>query len=163
MPHHPSLLSIDPLSSRYLRLNKGGCVSSSPCTSVQWVPSSRSLFLVSHADGTIIVYDREREDPVTFTPRDPSPNFDSDPLPIPANDPNDPVANYAAGSSPTNEAEWDPLTIMIVTPGPSGSSQGAAGGNISGLSGGKEKVLRNPVSHWKISRKTIHGWHPPNV
>ncbi|KAJ3793450.1 hypothetical protein GGU11DRAFT_850892 [Lentinula aff. detonsa] len=65
-----SFLWLDPISSRYHRLNKGGCVTSSACTAVRWVPASASLFLVSHADGTIVVYDRDREDG-TFGPREP--------------------------------------------------------------------------------------------
>ncbi|KZT55092.1 WD40 repeat-like protein [Calocera cornea HHB12733] len=52
----------DPLSSRYVRINKGGCMTTSPITCVRWVPGHRSMFLAAHADGTINVYDKERED-----------------------------------------------------------------------------------------------------
>ncbi|KAJ3780004.1 hypothetical protein GGU10DRAFT_420070 [Lentinula aff. detonsa] len=60
--HTGDLICLDPISSRYHRLNKGGCVTSSACTAVRWVPASASLFLISHADGTIVVYDRDREE-----------------------------------------------------------------------------------------------------
>ncbi|EJU05165.1 WD40 repeat-like protein [Dacryopinax primogenitus] len=56
------LMWFDPLSSRYVRINKGGCMTTSPVTCVRWVPGHRSMFLASHADGTILVYDKERED-----------------------------------------------------------------------------------------------------
>lgn len=69
------LLWFDPLSSRYARLNKAGCVSSSPVTAVRWVPSSSSLFLAAHADGAVFVYDTEREDGA-FAPPEPLPSWD---------------------------------------------------------------------------------------
>lgn len=69
------LFWLDPISSRYNRLNKGGSISSSPCTAVRWVPGSASLFLVSHADGTIVVYDRDREDGV-FSPQETPEDWD---------------------------------------------------------------------------------------
>ena len=56
----------DPITTRYLRFNKQGCITTSQCTCVRWVPGSRTLFLASHADGTIIVYDTEREDDPNF-------------------------------------------------------------------------------------------------
>ncbi|KAG8934580.1 hypothetical protein FRC02_009660 [Tulasnella sp. 418] len=60
--HTGDLLWFDPISMRYARLNKAGCITASPCTAVRWVPGSSNLFLVSHANGTIIVYDRDRDD-----------------------------------------------------------------------------------------------------
>ncbi|KAF7980173.1 hypothetical protein HWV62_39647 [Athelia sp. TMB] len=64
------LLWFCPLSSRYARLNKAGCVSASPVTAVRWVPSSASLFLAAHADGSVLIYDTERED-APFAPPEP--------------------------------------------------------------------------------------------
>ncbi|KAF8319334.1 WD40 repeat-like protein [Clavulina sp. PMI_390] len=167
------LIWFDAISSRYVRINKGGTISSSPCTAIHWVPSSRSLFIVAHADGTIIVYDRERED-CTFVPRDPGVNPISLASSIP-NAPNGMIPNLAdpshnpnlgstaapggAGaalgsngtpSSPTHSSEtfeWHPLEEMLVTPGPSGL-----------VSTGKEKTLKNPISHWRLSRKPINAF-----
>lgn len=162
----------DPMSSRYVRLNKGGCISSSPCTAIQWVPSSRSLFTVAHADGTLIIYDREREDS-NFVPRDPGLNPLSFASSLP-NAPNGTVSNIAdpsldanmassASGAPTGRSgssissqspetyEWHPLEEILVTPGPSGPPQGGSAPS------GKEKVLRNPLSHWRVSRKGING------
>ncbi len=148
---NPIDFSIDPISSRYVRLNKGGCISSSSCTAVHWVPHSRSLFMVSHADGSIIVYDKEREDS-NFTPRDPNvvlshaePTYDHD----------TDSSNHRSGycTHVKNIADSSLLYDMVVTPGPSGN---LSGGSVLGVST-KDKALKNPISHWRVSRKAIHG------
>ena len=36
-------------------------------TEIRWLPGSENLFLASHIDGTLIVYDKERDD-AAFTP-----------------------------------------------------------------------------------------------
>ena len=41
----------------------------SPVSDVRWIPGSESLFLASHMDGTLIVYDKERED-AAFVPEE---------------------------------------------------------------------------------------------
>ena len=134
----------DPISSRYARLNKQGCISSSPCTAVRWVPASSALFLVSHADGTIVLYDKERDDGV-FTPQHPDGPFDPSLSPL-----------------------WDPTHTMFVTmppwhPIPSTTTSGPP---VPGKSD-KDKVVKNPVSHWRVSRKAISSqclaslrWYP---
>lgn len=85
--------------------------------------------MVSHADGTIIVYDKDREDP---------------------------TGPVAKGSDLDSEAsaeamlnEWEPLEKMLVTPGMPGMN--GSGGD----KGPKGKTLNNPVSHWRVSRKAI--------
>jgi len=42
-------------------------ISSSPVSEIRWLPGSENLFLASHKDGTLIVYDKERED-AAFVP-----------------------------------------------------------------------------------------------
>lgn len=37
-------------------------ISSSAISSIRWLPGSENLFLASHMDGTLIVYDKERDD-----------------------------------------------------------------------------------------------------
>ncbi|KAF8511148.1 WD40-repeat-containing domain protein [Hysterangium stoloniferum] len=64
------LIWFDPISSRYARINKQGSICNSVCTSVRWVPKSPTLFIVSYTDGSIVIYDKEREDG-TFTPQSP--------------------------------------------------------------------------------------------
>ncbi|EIN07210.1 WD40 repeat-like protein [Punctularia strigosozonata HHB-11173 SS5] len=123
------LVWFDPITSRYGRLNKGGCITSSPCTAVRWVPQSPTLFLVSHADGTILVYDKEREDFASFVP-----------------------------SEPVGEdgGEWDPNTSAYVTMPP---WHPAAGANMTGGMDEKDRKekdkAKNPVSHWRVSKRSI--------
>jgi catabolite repression protein CreC len=56
------ILWYEPVSQKYARINKNGGVSHSPVTHVKWVPGSENLFLAAHADGQLIVYDKEKED-----------------------------------------------------------------------------------------------------
>ncbi|GBE81904.1 Probable catabolite repression protein [Sparassis crispa] len=131
------LLWFDPVSSRYGRLNKQGRICNSPCTAIRWVPDSPNLFLASHADGTIVVYDKEREDGV-FMPQEPGA----------------PPSTSSDGNSASSHGEWNPLDSIFVTMPP--WHPVTVGGNLS--SGGKsekEKTAKNPVSHWKVSRKGI--------
>ncbi|KAH7923482.1 WD40 repeat-like protein [Leucogyrophana mollusca] len=138
------LIWFDPISSRYCRLNKQGSISSSPCTAVRWVPSSPTVFLVSHADGTIIVYDKERDDGV-FTPQVPSTSAPS-PSPCPSDPPTAPT------STPT--VDWDPLVNLFVTVPPwhpAPASGAAPGGNKPD----KDRTAKNPLSHWRVSRRSV--------
>lgn len=52
----------EPFSQRYNRINKNGVINVSPVSDVKWIPGSENLFLASHHDGTLIVYDKERDD-----------------------------------------------------------------------------------------------------
>jgi len=112
------------------------------CTAVKWVPSSRTLFLASYADGTMVVYDRDREDG-PFTPREPhGPESIPSPLPSPAGPRSNSSAGAANGYVGVQTTQWDPLYDMFVTP--------------NQLSG-NEKSPKNPVSHWRVSKKKILG------
>ncbi|KAG1735466.1 WD40 repeat-like protein [Suillus occidentalis] len=128
------LVWFDPLSSRYCRLNKQGTITSSICTAVRWVPSSPTLFLVSHADGTIIVYDKEREDGL-FTAS------------IPNGLTNTPHINVNVHHTSPVSDEWDPLSTMFVTPPPWHPE--ATGKGEKGV------VAKNPVSHWRLCRRGV--------
>ncbi|KAJ7112454.1 catabolite repression protein creC [Mycena crocata] len=119
------LVWLDPITSRYGRLNKQGSITNSPCTAVRWVPSSSTLFLVAHADGTIIVYDKEREDG-SFTPR----------------------ATTESASESGGPKEWDPIDSIFVTMPPWHPVSGAGPGKI-------DKMAKNPVSHWRVARRAV--------
>jgi hypothetical protein len=140
------LMVIDPFSLRYGRLNKQGRISNSPCTAVRWVPSSPNLFLVSHADGTIIVYDKDRDDGV-FTAQAPTASPVS-PLRPPS------IPTPAEPTSPAGE--WNPLDSIFVTipPWHPVNATSAAGG---GGRGDRDKTTKNPVSHWKVSKRSVVG------
>jgi hypothetical protein len=59
----------EPFSQRYHRVNKNGMINPTPVSDIRWIPGSENLFLASHMDGTLVVYDKEREDAV-FVPED---------------------------------------------------------------------------------------------
>lgn len=53
----------EPMSQRYMRLNKNGAVNPTPVLEIAWVPGSENLFLAAHEDGSLVMYDKERDDP----------------------------------------------------------------------------------------------------
>ncbi|ATY66568.1 catabolite repression creC [Cordyceps militaris] len=63
------IIWLEPISQRYTRLNKNGVINNTPVAHVKWLPGSENLFLAAHMDGSLIVYDKEKED-ATFTPED---------------------------------------------------------------------------------------------
>ncbi|KAI6045566.1 WD40 repeat-like protein [Pisolithus marmoratus] len=129
------LVWLDPISSRYARLNKQGAISSSPCTAVRWVPTSPTLFLVSHADGTIVVYDKEKDDGV-FSPSIPN-AVTSSTLNVP-------------GPSTPGGTEWDPTSTMHVTTPPWHPES-----SVAAKERADKGIAKNPVSHWRVSKRSI--------
>lgn len=59
----------EPISQKYARLNKNGVINPAPISDIHWIPGSENLFLASHMDGNLIVYDKERED-AAFIPEE---------------------------------------------------------------------------------------------
>lgn len=53
---------VECVTARYNRLNKNGDVTRSAVTDIKWIPGSENLFMSAHADGTICIFDKERED-----------------------------------------------------------------------------------------------------
>ena len=101
----------------------------------------------------MIVYEKDREDG-PFTPRQP-PIGVSTPLPHPQPNIPNPLSSSTSGgggSAPPQsdqfEAPWDPMDDMFVTPNHAG---GAVGLNEKG------PPKKNPVSHWRVSKKSIIG------
>ncbi|KAH0830697.1 WD40 repeat-like protein [Lanmaoa asiatica] len=137
------LVWFDPMASRYGRLNKQGSISSSPCTAVRWVPASSTLFLVSHADGTIIVYDKERDDGVFSVT---APTTEASTPCFPQSNP------HSSQNQSQPAAEWDPLTAMHVTVPPWHPEANASGGARV-----DKGVAKNPVSHWRLSKRAVVG------
>ncbi|BFZ59688.1 hypothetical protein YB2330_000703 [Saitoella coloradoensis] len=64
------LIWLDPMTNKYVRLNKQGTINPSAVLEVKWIPGSENLFMAAHADGSVVVYDKEKDDS-TFNP---SPN-----------------------------------------------------------------------------------------
>lgn len=124
-----------------------GCISNSPCTAVRWVPGSPSVFVVSHSDGTIIVYDKEREDGA-FTAQEP---FKRSTVP--------PVSQSGSSSSsiPSEDTnsreEWNPLESIFVTV----PNWHPIGTHANRGRSDKERTAKNPVSHWRVSKRGVLG------
>jgi Ras family protein T1 len=57
----------EPISQKYARINKNGSINNTPVSFVKWIPGSENLFLASHMDGTLLVYDKEKDDSAFFT------------------------------------------------------------------------------------------------
>lgn len=62
----------EPMSQKYARINKNGAINGSAVSEIRWLPNSDNLFLAAHMDGTLVVYDKEKED-ATFVPEETSP------------------------------------------------------------------------------------------
>ncbi|PVH95155.1 WD40 repeat-like protein, partial [Periconia macrospinosa] len=52
----------EPMSQKYARINKNGAINNSAVSDIRWLPNSENLFLAAHMDGSLIVYDKEKED-----------------------------------------------------------------------------------------------------
>jgi WD40 repeat protein len=58
------LIWYDPYSNKYARLNKNGIIHNNVAWDIKWIPGSENLFLVAHGDGSLIVYDKEKDDAI---------------------------------------------------------------------------------------------------
>jgi catabolite repression protein CreC len=52
----------EPMSQKYARINKNGMINGSPVAKIKWIPGSENHFVAAHMDGTLVVYDKEKED-----------------------------------------------------------------------------------------------------
>lgn len=52
----------EPITQKYARINKNGNVCNSPVSHIKWIPGSENLFMAAHANGQLVVYDKEKED-----------------------------------------------------------------------------------------------------
>ena len=59
----------EPMSQRYARLNKNGMINRAAVADIQWLPGSENLFIAAHMDGSLVVYDKEKED-AAFVPEE---------------------------------------------------------------------------------------------
>lgn len=105
----------------------------------------------------MIVYDKERDDG-PFVPRDPpGPRTAVSPtLPSPTGYKGiEEVLLPPSAVDPPEQDEWSPFDEIFVTPGPSVAQAGGIGALVGG--GAREKVIKNPISHWRVSKRAIVG------
>ena len=133
------LIYFDPFCARYTRLNKGGCISGSAVSKIEWLPPTVTRrdghFVSSHVDGTLICWDKEREDWTGFlVERWPKAQLHSTPHPSS-------LSHKKLNHAP--RAHVDPRDHDIL---------------ISGLNHNlpvEKRNRLNPVYHWKVSRKAV--------
>ncbi|KAK5078466.1 hypothetical protein LTR64_003121 [Lithohypha guttulata] len=108
----------EPISQKYARINKNGMINSTPVSKIKWIPGSESLFLAAHQDGSLVVYDKEKED-APFVPEvviDEAISIEDDPdsqLNVTksvnsANQKANPVACWKLCSQPINDFAFSP-------------------------------------------------------
>lgn len=112
------------------------------------MPGSPSLFMVSHADGTIIIYDKEREDE-PFTARDPYQRTQAQNFSATA------TSSSSSPSETSSREDWDPLESIFVT-APKWHPSVAHANHNRGRSD-KDRVAKNPVGHWRVSKRGVVG------
>ncbi|PWY99541.1 WD40 repeat-like protein [Testicularia cyperi] len=114
------LIWLDPIASRYTRINKGGCITPAPVTQVRWLPGSENLIMAAHADGTMLVYDRDREDSTDFVPA--VWNAASD-----TRSSSDPNGSSSALQAATSGSSTQPTSPLVHTFAAAGTPTSAAG------------------------------------
>ncbi|CEP07401.1 hypothetical protein [Parasitella parasitica] len=58
----------DPLSCKYVRLNKGGAMVNAAVSMIKWIPGSEELFVAIFKNGTVLIMDKERDDQIFNIP-----------------------------------------------------------------------------------------------
>ncbi|KAI9640644.1 hypothetical protein NHQ30_010944 [Ciborinia camelliae] len=86
------IIWFEPFTQKYSRLNKNGIINSTPVTQIRWIPGSENLFLASHMDGSLIAYDKEKDD-AAFVPEDSGPDANGS---APSDENLDPVSKSKA-------------------------------------------------------------------
>ena len=99
----------------------------------------------------MMVYDKEREDG-SFTPQEPHA------IVLSASG-----ADNNGSSSSSQDAiaqrEWNPLDNIFVTM-PPWHPVTSGGLNVPSGKPEKDKIAKNPVSHWRVSRRSVVGEFP---
>ncbi|RDL37064.1 WD40 repeat-like protein [Venustampulla echinocandica] len=67
------IIWFEPISQKYTRLNKNGIINTTPVSEIRWIPGSENLFLAAHMDGSLVVYDKEKDD-AAYLPEEHSQN-----------------------------------------------------------------------------------------
>ncbi|KAF1809754.1 WD40 repeat-like protein [Eremomyces bilateralis CBS 781.70] len=150
----------EPMSQKYARLNKNGIINSSAVADIRWLPGSENLFMAAHFDGSIVVYDKEKED-APFTPENTDrPSAAPHSQARPSTDAFASAANLAQNvASAANGATSS-----------SGSASSTINEHTNGTGRAKSFTLQvcksvqstnqksNPVSFWKISNARVNAF-----
>lgn len=112
----------EPMSQKYSRLNKGNMVNTFPISDIKWLPQSENLFMAGHSDGSIVIYDKDKED-VPFVPEeDVAPPRDGRKMPprlqvkksyLSQNQKTNPVAVWKVSNSKINRLVLSPNGVHL--------------------------------------------------
>ncbi|KAI8815309.1 WD40-repeat-containing domain protein [Cladochytrium replicatum] len=64
-----------PISGKFSRFNRGGLFNRSSVTCVKWMPGSENMFIAGYEDGSVITYDKEKDDQTFTFPQSDSDSF----------------------------------------------------------------------------------------
>ncbi|KAF5102749.1 hypothetical protein D0Z00_000241 [Geotrichum galactomycetum] len=56
------IVYLDAATNKYTRINKNGDVTRSAITDIKWLPGSPNYFITTHANGMLMIFDKDRED-----------------------------------------------------------------------------------------------------
>ncbi|KAG0174758.1 hypothetical protein DFQ30_002951 [Apophysomyces sp. BC1015] len=56
------IIWFDPLCNKYGRINKGNIMNSSAVSMIKWLQGSENLFMAAFKDGSIMIFDKEKDD-----------------------------------------------------------------------------------------------------
>lgn len=108
---------------------------------------------MSHADGTIIVYDKERDDGL-FSPHEPFKRASAATGPL--SQPESSHSSIPSDDTASSKEEWDPLESIFVTV-PRWHPAAAHHGGLNLGRSEKDRTPKNPVSHWRVSKRSVVG------
>ncbi|CAO3642589.1 unnamed protein product [Cunninghamella blakesleeana] len=143
------IIWFDPLCNKYGRINKGGVMNSSSITMIRWIQGSENLFMAAFQDGSIMIFDKEKEDEL-FNPND--------------HDKNVSISNNNATTSSSSN-HWNYHHSKHTFPSQQ-QQQPSIDKNHSKQSIPKQtfritkpstkiSTKYNPVAHWKLSNQSI--------
>jgi hypothetical protein len=56
------IVYLEAATNKYTRINKNGDVTRSAITDIKWLPGSPNYFITTHANGMLMIFDKDRED-----------------------------------------------------------------------------------------------------
>jgi len=62
------IILYNPISGKYIRYNRNGCLNRASCTAIKWIPESENEFMAAFNNGVIMVFDKDKEDTIPYNP-----------------------------------------------------------------------------------------------
>ncbi|KAI8096601.1 WD40-repeat-containing domain protein [Halteromyces radiatus] len=150
----------DPLCNKYGRINKGGLMNSSSITMIRWLQGSENLLMAAFQDGSIMIFDKEKEDDAFRPDNDNDDDEDND------DDFDSGVDDeLSSQTSPkSTDSHWHfhhkystATRTSNRIPSTKSNSRSRTPKQTFRVSKSSSKLAAkcNPVSHWKLSNQSI--------